>query len=109
MNEKDKETLKPALPITMPLLACSAMQACYVMIMTLYRVKFALLPDQALTGSLNSPNDTSFPETERLVEELRHGVKDSLQILERYQEEFAHVKAMYDELKGVYKVAFADV
>lgn len=111
-TEGNIPSLKASLPITIPMLACSAMQACYIMVMMLYRVKSTLVPHDILDGTdaeYTLPSAGQFQETERHVEELRHGIKDSLQMLERYQMEFAHVKAMYEELKGVYKVAFADV
>lgn len=93
----------------MPHMACSAMQACYVMIMSLYKVKPILIPDAVSKNSPYPKIDTSFQDTERLVEELRHGISDSLQMLEKRQSEFAHIKAMYEELRMVYKVAFADI
>ena len=102
LDEEEKRAVKVSLPLIMPLMACSAMQACYVMIMTLYKVKSTLV-----AGDTSS--DPSFLETERLVEGLRYGVRDSLTMLEKYRAEFAHIGAMYEELKLVNQVAFADV
>ncbi|KAF9697693.1 hypothetical protein EKO04_004215 [Ascochyta lentis] len=109
IDENSKRLIRSSLPITMPQMACSAMQACYVMVMTLYRVKSALVPYVTTASGTSLQSDLSFQDAERLVEELRHGVRDSLGMLERYQVEFAHIKAMYEELEMVYKVAFADV
>jgi hypothetical protein len=102
LDEEDKRAVKASLPLIMPLMACSAMQACYVMIMTLYKVKSTLV-----AGDTSS--DLSFLETERLVEELRYGVRDSLTMLKKYRVEFAHIGAMHEELKLVNQVAFVDV
>ena len=102
LDEKEKRAVKASLPLIIPLMACSVMQACYVMIMTLYKVKSTLVA--GVTSF-----DISFSETERLIEELRYGVKDSLTMLEKYRAEFAHIGAMYEELKLVNQVAFADV
>lgn len=85
------------------------MQACYIKIMSLYRVKLTLVPDKVPGDVFHPEIDLSFQDTERLVEELRHGVKDSLQMLVKRQSAFAHIKAMYEELEMVYKVAFADI
>ena len=109
VNQAEEKAIRTSIPVTMPLMACSAMQACYVMVMTLYRVKFALVTDRAPGDNASLQSDLSFQDTERLVEELRHGVKDTLQMLEKYQVEFAHIKAMHEELKMVYTVAFVDV
>lgn len=79
------------------------------MVMTLYKVKFTLVADRASGSDSNLPPRSEFVETERLVEELRHGVKDSLYMLEKYRSEFAHIKEMYEELQMVYQVAFVDV
>lgn len=108
-DEAGKEAFCASVPITMPIMACSAMQACYVMIMTLYKVKSRMISDQVSTADSTSQPDRTFLENERLVEELRHGVKDSLEMLRKYCAEFAHIKAMYEELKLVYQVAFVDV
>lgn len=107
-NEDERRAIKTSAPITMPLMACSAMQACYVMIMTLYKVKLTLVADRISEVSVLD-SDLTFQDTERLVEELRHGVKDSLHMLQKYGTEFAHVGPMYEELKMVYQVAFVDV
>ncbi|KAF1931243.1 uncharacterized protein M421DRAFT_342453 [Didymella exigua CBS 183.55] len=107
-SEDERRAIKASVPITMPLMACSAMQACYVMIMTLYKVKFTLIADQTSEDS-TLKSDLSFQDTERLVEELRHGVRDSLHMLQKYGTEFAHVGPMYEELKMVHQVAFLDV
>lgn len=107
-EEAEREAFRTAVPITMPIMACSAMQACYVMIMTLYKVKSTLVSDQVSAGSTFQSGRT-FLENERLVEELRHGVKDSLDMLKKYCAEFAHIRAMHDELQLVYQVAFADI
>lgn len=109
VHEEVRRAVKASIPITMPLMACSAMQACYVMIMTLYKVKFTLVADPASGGNLPFQSDLGFADAERLVEELRHGVKDSLYMLEKYKTEFAHIEPMYEELKMVYQVAFVDV
>lgn len=108
-SEGERRAISSAVPITMPVMACSAMQACYVMIMTLYKVKFTLVADRDPEKDLALESDLSFQDTERLVEELRHGVKDSLHMLQKYGTEFAHVGPMYEELKMVYQVAFVDV
>lgn len=107
-KEDVKSAVKASAPITMPLMACSAMQACYVMVMTLYKVKSTLVADRACEGS-SFGSDMTYSETERLVEELRHGVRDSLHMLQKYGAEFAHIGPMYEELKMVYQVAFVDV
>lgn len=109
LPEDDRRAIKASLPNTMPLMACSAMQACYVMVMTLYKVKFTLVAERPPEETSSSPSNLNFVETERLVEELRHGVKDSLHMLEKYQTEFAHIEDMYEELQMVYQVAFVDV
>jgi hypothetical protein len=109
IDQDEENAIRTSVPIMMPLMACSAMQACYVMVMTLYRVKFALVLDRAPEADPSLQSDLSFQDTERLVEELRHGVRDTIQMLEKYQVEFAHIKAMYEELKMVYTVAFVDV
>jgi hypothetical protein len=106
---EDANRVRSSLPITMPQMACSAMQACYVMVMTLYRVKSVLVPGGTSESDTRLQPDLSFQDTERLVEQLRHGIEDSLHMLEKYQVEFAHIKIMYEELKMVYMVAFADV
>lgn len=108
-DEDERRALRTSIPIMMPLMACSAMQACYVMVMTLYKVKFALVADRAAEENFSSDSELSFQDTERLVEELRHGVRDSLDMLQRYGTEFAHVGPMYEELRMVYQVAFVDV
>ncbi|KAH6621835.1 hypothetical protein C7974DRAFT_211855 [Boeremia exigua] len=108
-NRDERKGILASVPTIMPLMACSAMQACYVMVMTLYKVKFALVVDQPSGEDQAAPSTLDFLETERLVEELRHGVKDSLHMLERYQTGFAHIKDMYEELEMVYQVAFVDV
>lgn len=84
------------------------MQACYVMVMTLYKVKHALAADRTCHDSILESN-VSFQDTERLIEELRHGVRDSMQMLKKYRTDFAHIGPMYEELKMVYQVAFIDV
>nr|GFD51965.1 hypothetical protein [Tanacetum cinerariifolium] len=58
---------------------------------------------------LSLDSDLSFQDTERLVEELRHGVRDSLYMLQKYGTEFAHVEPLFEELRMVYQVAFVDV
>lgn len=108
-NEDERRAIRTSVPITMPLMACSAMQACYVMVMTLYKVKFTVLADRTPGKDSILESDLSFQDTERLVEELRHGVKDSLHMLQKYGTEFAHIGPMYEELKMVYQVAFVDV
>lgn len=107
-NESEKNAIRSSAPITMPLMACSAMQACYVMVMTLYKVKYTLVADRSCDNSILE-SDTTFQETERLIEELRHGVRDSLKMLQKYGSEFAHIGPMYEELRMVYQVAFVDV
>lgn len=107
-DEEETEAIRASLPFTIPLMACSAMQACYVMVMTLYKIKSKLVSEPPGDES-TAQRDLNFQHTERLAEELRHGVQESLQMLEKYQEEFLHINAMYQELKMVYKVAFADV
>lgn len=107
-SESESTAIRTSTPITMPLMACSAMQACYVMVMTLYKVKYALVADRTYHDSILE-SDMSFQETERLIEELRHGVRDSMQMLKKYRTEFAHIGPMYEELKMVYQVAFVDV
>ncbi|KZM24950.1 hypothetical protein ST47_g3899 [Ascochyta rabiei] len=109
VDDEAKKSIRSSLPMTMPQMACSAMQACYVMVMTLYRVKSSLVLDKATRSDTALQPDLCFQDTERLVEELRHGVKDSMEMLNKYQMEFAHIKAMFEELKMVYEVAFADV
>ncbi len=108
-DEDELRAIRASVPTTIPLMACSAMQACYVMVMTLYRVKFTLVTKRAAGEDLTPSPDMDFQETERLVEELRHGVKDSLHMLEKYHVEFAHIRDMYEELQMVYQVAFVDV
>lgn len=107
-SESERRAIRTSTPITMPLMACSAMQACYVMVMTLYKVKYALVADRNCDDSILE-SDMTFQQTERLIEELRHGVRDSLTMLRRYGTEFAHIGPMYEELKMVYQVAFVDV
>lgn len=109
LNADARRTFSFSVPITMPLMACSAMQACYVMIMTLYKVKATLVADHISDEGSVLPFSLGFLETERLVEELRHGVKDTLHMLDKYQSEFAHLKDMSEELQMVYQVAFVDV
>lgn len=108
VSESEKNAIRTSSPIIMPLMACSAMQACYVMVMTLYKVKYTLVAHRSCDDSIPE-SDMTFQETERLIEELRHGVRDSLNMLQKYGLEFAHVGPMYEELKMVYQVAFVDV
>ncbi|KAF3035339.1 hypothetical protein E8E12_006560 [Didymella heteroderae] len=107
-SEDEKRAIRTSTPITMPLMACSAMQACYVMVMTLYKIKYTLVTDRTCDDPILE-SDMTFQETERLLEELRHGVRDSLHMLQKYGTEFAHVGPMYEELKMVYQVAFVNV
>jgi hypothetical protein len=93
----DQDVSQYSWPLTVPLLACSAMQACYVLVATLCQMR-------ASTGQDNS----SILDTERTTEEIRHGLETTMKIYSLYDARFAWVKAMYDELKGVYMVAFAD-
>lgn len=109
IEEDEEEAIRLSTPITMPLMASSVMQACCVMIMTLYKVKPTLMSQGVLGGAPRLHNDFDFPRTERLVEELRHGVEGSMDILEKYKHEFVNVQAMYKELHTVYKVAFAAI
>ncbi|KAF3036765.1 hypothetical protein E8E11_004585 [Didymella keratinophila] len=108
VSESEKDAIRTSTPITMPLMACSAMQACYVMVMTLYKVRYTLVADRSCDDSILK-SDMTFQETERLIEELRHGVRDSLNMLKKYGTEFAHIGPMYEELKMVYQVAFVGV
>lgn len=107
-SESERRAIRSSTPVTMPLMACSAMQACYVMVMTLYKVKHALVADRTC-GNPILESEMTFRETERLIEELRHGVRDSLNMFQKYGTEFAHVGPMYEELRMVYQVAFVDV
>lgn len=107
-SESETRAIRAATPITMPLMACSVMQACYVLVMTLYKVKHTLVAGRSCESSILE-SDITFQEAERLVEELRHGVRDTLHMLQKYETEFAHIGPMYEELKMVYQVAFVDV
>ncbi|KAH8622988.1 hypothetical protein IG631_22144 [Alternaria alternata] len=93
----DQDVSQYSWPLTVPLLACSAMQACYVLVATLCQMR-------ASTGLQN----LSILDTERTTEEIRHGIETTMKIYSLYDARFAWIKAMYDELKGVYMVAFAD-
>jgi hypothetical protein len=92
----DQDTSHDLWPLTVPLLACSAMQACYVLVATLCQMR-------ASTGL----DSSSILETERITEEIRHGLETTMKIYSLYDARFAWVKAMYEELKGVFMVAFA--
>ncbi|OQD66974.1 hypothetical protein PENPOL_c004G01318 [Penicillium polonicum] len=100
-------TLRHQYPRSLPYMACCGMQSCYVLIMLLQKVRASLdagnfasyyhLPDQEPGSEME--------DAERLIEELRHGVKSVCEFMSS-NAIFEGFRDMAREVESIYEVSF---
>ncbi|OJZ88121.1 hypothetical protein ASPFODRAFT_205282 [Aspergillus luchuensis CBS 106.47] len=93
----------------LPFFVCGAMQSSYVLLMTYYRLRAALISDQVSTYRhlLHQPeSDTEIQDTERLLRELRQGVESILGSMESANM-FEGVSGIGQEIQAAYHAAFS--
>ncbi|KAL6886043.1 hypothetical protein GGI43DRAFT_431851 [Trichoderma evansii] len=82
----------------MPTCTCCAMQASYVLLMQFYKLH-ATHAQPILLGDL--PQDT-----ERAVDELRHGLEDIISSMNNFASAFEAIAGMRDEIEIAFRIAF---
>ncbi|PTB37329.1 hypothetical protein M441DRAFT_149117 [Trichoderma asperellum CBS 433.97] len=87
-----------ASPRAMPTCTCCAMQASYVLLMQFYKLH-ATHTQPILSGDL--PQDT-----ERAVDELRHGLEDIISSMNNFATAFEAIAGMRDEIEIAFHIAF---
>ncbi|KAH8125935.1 hypothetical protein LI328DRAFT_166750 [Trichoderma asperelloides] len=85
-------------PRAMPTCTCCAMQASYVLLMQFYKLH-ATHTQPILSGDL--PQDT-----ERAVDELRHGLEDIISSMNNFATAFEAIAGMRDEIEIAFHIAF---
>ncbi|KAL6695507.1 hypothetical protein J3F84DRAFT_374555 [Trichoderma pleuroticola] len=83
----------------MPTCTCCAMQASYVLLMQFYKLR--AMPHAARISS----GDLSV-DTERLIDELRHGLEDIVGAMNNFATCFEAIAGMRDEIEIAYHIAF---
>ncbi|KAJ4859882.1 fungal zn(2)-Cys(6) binuclear cluster domain-containing protein [Trichoderma breve] len=83
----------------MPTCTCCAMQASYVLLMQFY--KLHVTPHTTQTSSCDMSVDT-----ERLIDELRHGLEDIIGAMNNFAASFEAIAGMRDEIEIAYHIAF---
>ncbi|KAL7784543.1 hypothetical protein V8C37DRAFT_413360 [Trichoderma ceciliae] len=86
-------------PRAMPTCTCCAMQASYVLLMQFYKLHAVWHPPPLLSG--DSPLDT-----DRLVDELRHGLEDIITAMNNFAVAFEAIAGMRDEINIAFHIAF---
>ncbi|CAG7928703.1 unnamed protein product [Penicillium olsonii] len=97
-------------PKSVPYFACSAMQSSYALLMLLHRLRASLATERLVQcyHLLHGPNpESEIADTERLMEELRHGVETLCKSL-KSDVIFEGVGDMGREIEGAYLAAFPD-
>lgn len=97
-------------PHSIPYFSCSAMQSSYALLMLVRKLRSSLATDRlgACYHLLNKPEPaTEASDTERLIEELRHGV-ELLSVSLEPDVVFEGVGRMGHEIKSAYVAAFSD-
>lgn len=85
-------------PRAMPTCTCCAMQASYVLLMQFYKLH-AARAQPILFGDLSQ-------DTERTVDELRHGLKDIISSMNNFATAFEAIAGMRDEIEIAFRIAF---
>ncbi|KAJ6102577.1 hypothetical protein N7486_005004 [Penicillium sp. IBT 16267x] len=88
------------LPRTMPSLACCLMQSSYAMLMVFYKARVANQMSPDVETELVSDS------TDRLVKELRQGLRRIIGAVSNYSLAFEALDGMRDEIQGAYQTAF---
>ncbi|KAL7942059.1 hypothetical protein V8C42DRAFT_333478 [Trichoderma barbatum] len=86
-------------PRAMPTCTCCAMQASYVLLMQFYKLHATPQAPRILSG------DPSV-DTERLVDELRHGLEDIIAAMNNFATSFEAIAGMRDEIEIAFHIAF---
>ncbi|PWY83155.1 hypothetical protein BO94DRAFT_625532 [Aspergillus sclerotioniger CBS 115572] len=97
--------------LILPFFMCGAMQGSYVLLMTHYRLRAALLSDQVSIYHhlLHQPEPASeIQDAERLLRELRQGIESILGSV-RLTTMFEGVGGMSHEIQAAYQAAFSTV
>ncbi|PLB43864.1 hypothetical protein P170DRAFT_430873 [Aspergillus steynii IBT 23096] len=101
-------TLSSRYPHGLPYFSCTSMQAGYTLYMLLHRVRAAIVSDRLsyCYPLLNYPDPaTEIQDSERLLEELRHGA-DSLNTALKRNALFEGVRQMAREMDAAYNSTF---
>ncbi|EHK46114.1 hypothetical protein TRIATDRAFT_41293 [Trichoderma atroviride IMI 206040] len=85
-------------PRAMPTCTCCAMQASYVLLMQFYKLH-AARAQPILFGDLSQ-------DTERTVDELRHGLEDIISSMNNFATAFEAIAGMRDEIEIAFRIAF---
>ncbi|KAM6483835.1 hypothetical protein HDV62DRAFT_388956 [Trichoderma sp. SZMC 28011] len=83
----------------MPTCTCCAMQASYVLLMQFYKLHAMPHAARASSGDLSV-------DTERLIDELRHGLEDIIGAMNNFATSFEAIAGMRDEIEVAYHIAF---
>ncbi|KAH0527375.1 hypothetical protein TsFJ059_002381 [Trichoderma semiorbis] len=83
----------------MPTCTCCAMQASYVLLMQFYKLHAMPHAARATSGDLSV-------DTERLIDELRHGLEDIIGAMNNFATSFEAIAGMRDEIEVAYHIAF---
>ncbi|KAL7955119.1 hypothetical protein V8C34DRAFT_316713 [Trichoderma compactum] len=83
----------------MPTCTCCAMQASYVLLMQFYKLQVMPHAPQISSGDLSV-------DTERLIDELRHGLEDIIGAMNNFATSFEAIAGMRDEVEVAYHIAF---
>lgn len=105
------DTTSPETALILPFFMCGAMQGSYILLMTHYRLRAALLSDQVSIYHhlLHQPDPASeIPDAERLLRELRQGIESILGSV-RLTTMFEGVGGMSHEIQAAYQAAFSMV
>ncbi|UKZ78299.1 hypothetical protein TrVFT333_006035 [Trichoderma virens FT-333] len=86
-------------PRAMPTCTCCAMQASYVLLMQFYKLHATPHAPRISAGDLSV-------DTERLIDELRHGLEDIIATMNNFATSFEAIAGMRDEIEIAFHIAF---